>query len=122
MALDGPTQDERGGGLGKDDVDALVVVNDEKAQQFQIRAEGQLASIQYAYSNGSIVFVHTEVPPALEGRGIAGKLARAALEFARERKRSVIPRCPFVAAYIRKHPEYQSLVHPDEINRVLGKP
>jgi len=53
------------------------------------------------------------VPPALEGRGIAGKLARAALDYARERKLSVIPRCPFVAAYIRKHPEYQSLVRAD---------
>jgi len=99
--------------LGKDDVDALVVVNDEKARQFQLRVEGRLALIQYVYSNGSMVFVHTEVPPALEGRGLAGKLARAALEYAREHKLSVVPRCPFVAAYIRKHPEYQSLVRAD---------
>jgi hypothetical protein len=99
--------------LGKDDVDALVVVNDEKARQFQLRVEGHLALIQYVYSNDSIVFVHTEVPPALEGRGLAGKLARAALEYAREHELSVVPRCPFVAAYIRKHPEYQSLVRAD---------
>jgi uncharacterized protein len=99
--------------LGKDDVDALVVKNDENAQQFQVRVEGHLALIRYVYSNGSIIFVHTEVPPALEGRGIAGKLARAALEYAREHKLSVIPRCPFVAAYIRKHPDYQSLVRAD---------
>jgi hypothetical protein len=98
--------------LGKDD-DALVVENNEKARQFQLRVEGHLALIRYVYSNGSIVFVHTEVPPALEGRGIAGKLARAALEYAREHKLSVVPRCPFVAAYIRKHPEYQSLVRAD---------
>lgn len=98
--------------MGKDD-DAPVVENNEKARQFQLRTEGHLALIQYVYSNGSIVFVHTEVPPALEGRGIAGKLARAALEYAREHKLSVIPRCPFVAAYIRKHPEYQSLVRAD---------
>jgi len=99
--------------LGKDDVDGLVVENNEKARQFQLRVEGHLALIQYVYSDGSIVFVHTEVPPALEGRGIAGKLARAALEYAREHKLSVVPRCPFVAAYIRKHPEYQSLVRAD---------
>lgn len=98
--------------MGKDD-DALVVENNEKARQFQLRVEGHLALIRYVYSNGSIVFVHTEVPPALEGRGIAGKLARAALEYAREHKLSVVPRCPFVAAYIRKHPEYQSLVRAD---------
>jgi len=99
--------------LGNGDVDGLMVENDEKARQFQVRVEGHLALIRYAYSNGSIIFVHTEVPPALEGRGIAGKLARAALEYAKERKLSVIPRCPFVAGYIRKHPEYQSLVHAD---------
>ena len=99
--------------MGSGDVDALVVENNEKAQQFQVRVEGHLALIQYAYSNGSIIFVHTEVPPALEGRGIAGKLARTALEYAREHKLSVVPRCPFVAAYIRKHPEYQSLVRAD---------
>jgi len=99
--------------LGKDDVDALVVENNEKARQFQVRVEGHLARILYAYSNGSIILVHTEVPPTLEGRGIAGNLARAALEYAREHKLTVIPRCPFVADYIRKHPEYQSLVGAD---------
>lgn len=95
------------------DVDALVVENNEKARQFQVRVAGHLALIRYVYSNGSIAFVHTEVPPALEGRGIGGILARAALEYARGHKLSVIPRCPFVAAYIRKHPEYQSLVRAD---------
>jgi predicted GNAT family acetyltransferase len=100
--------------LRSGDVDALVVENNEKARQFQVRVEGHLALIRYAYANGSIIFVHTEVPPALEGRGIAGKLARGALEYAREHKLSVIPRCPFVAAYIRKHPEYQSLVRADD--------
>jgi predicted GNAT family acetyltransferase len=99
--------------LGRGDVDALVVENNEKAQQFQVRVEGHLALIRYVYSNGSIAFVHTEVPPALEGRGIAGTLARAALEFAREHELSVIPRCPFVAAYIRKHPESQPIVRAD---------
>jgi predicted GNAT family acetyltransferase len=95
------------------DVDPLLVENNEEARRFQAHADGHLALIQYEYSSGSIVFVHTEVPSALEGRGIGGKLARAALEYARDHMLSVIPRCPFVAAYIRRHPEYQPLVGPD---------
>ena len=96
------------------DFDGLVVENDEKAQQFRLRIDGQVAVIEYSRSNGTIVFSHTEVPPALEGKGIAGKLAKAALEYARDQKLAVVPRCQYVASYIRKHPEFQSLVRTEE--------
>lgn len=87
------------------------VVNNEKAHRFEMRFAEGLAMLRYRYdSDGSLVLVHTEVPPALEGRGVAGHLARAALEFAKGRGLHVVPICPFVAAYIRKHPEYKPLV------------
>jgi hypothetical protein len=54
--------------------------------------------------------VHTEVPAELEGHGIGGRLAKAGLEFARQENLKVVPSCPFVAAYIRRHPEYLELV------------
>jgi len=95
------------------DIDGLVVENDEKAQQFRIRLGSQVALIEYSRSSDTIVFKHTEVPPELEGKGIAGKLARTALEYARDQKLSVVPRCQYVASYIRKHPEFQPLVKPD---------
>jgi uncharacterized protein len=66
-----------------------------------------------------IVFLHTEVPKAIEGHGVAGKLARAALEYARDEGLGVIARCPFVAAYVRRHPEYQALLPKEERERVL---
>jgi predicted GNAT family acetyltransferase len=59
---------------------------------------------------GTMVFTHTEVPPALEGHGIGGELAHAALEFARSQDWKVIAQCPFVADYIRRHQEYADLV------------
>lgn len=90
----------------------LVVENDEKAQQFRLRLDGQVARIEYSRTDDTIVFKHTEVPPALEGKGIAGKLAQAALEYARDHKLAVVPRCQYVASYIRKHPEFQPLVKP----------
>ena len=92
------------------DIDGLVVENDEKAQQFRLHIEGQVALIEYSRSDGTIIFSHTEVPPALEGRGIAARLAKAALEYARDQKLAVVPRCQYVASYIRKHPEFQPLV------------
>lgn len=66
----------------------------------------------YKLSGGTIVFMHTEVPESLEGQGVGSALVRGALEHAREQGYGVAPLCPFVAAYIRRHPEYQDLVLP----------
>lgn len=57
-----------------------------------------------------IAFVHTEVDPAFEGRGIASQIATFALDDARTRGLAVVPRCPFFASFIRRHPEYADLV------------
>lgn len=65
----------------------------------------------YRLAPGTITFTHTDVPEALAGRGVGSKLARAALEYARTEKLRVVPLCPFIAAYIRKHPaDYADLV------------
>lgn len=105
-----------------DELAVLPVEHDEGAHQFRLRVGDQVALIQYSRADDRIVFVHTEVPSALEGQGIGGKLARAALDYARDHKLSVIARCPFVAAYVRRHPEYQALLPKAELERVLGKP
>jgi predicted GNAT family acetyltransferase len=57
-----------------------------------------------------ITFRHTEVPPALSGHGIASRLVRRALEFARAQGLKVVPRCPFVSAYMAKHSEFNDLL------------
>jgi hypothetical protein len=70
-----------------------------------------LAQLQYRYRDvGTVVLVHTEVPPALEGRGYASRLARTALDFARAHSLHVVPQCPFVKTYIQRHPDYDELV------------
>ena len=58
----------------------------------------------------TVVFTHTEVDEAFEGRGLAGQLARAALDDVRARGGHVIARCPYIKGWIDKHPEYQDLV------------
>ena len=54
--------------------------------------------------------IHTEVPPALEGRGIAARLVQAALDYAQAEGLKVLPRCSYVRAYMRRHPRTQSLL------------
>ena len=71
-----------------------------------------MARLDYRLENRTMVLVHTEVPPELANRGVGAKLVKAALEYARESGLTVVPRCSFAAAYIRRNPQYQALVGP----------
>lgn len=68
------------------------------------------AVLDYELSADRMLIVHTEVPPELRGRGLAGKLVRAALEHARAQGLRVEPRCSYAAEWIGRHPEYADLV------------
>ena|SRR5205085_9465522 len=74
--------------------------------------DGSLALAEYKLVPGKIIFTHTEVPTAHEGRGIGSALIRFALGAARERKLMVVPLCRFFAAYMQKHKEVQDLLDP----------
>ncbi len=89
------------------------VVNNTVASRFEIRESDAVAFLDYLISGGRLNLVHTEVPAAFQGRGYAGELARAGLEYAQERGLRVVPSCSFVAGYIARHPEYQPLVDAD---------
>ena len=90
----------------------LTVTNNETEQRYEVEVDGSLAVVQYEQRGNEIIIRHTVVPEALEGRGVGSALARSALEDARARDLTVVPICPFVSAYIRKHPEYLALVEP----------
>lgn len=89
------------------------VTHDEAAHQFQVTEDSATAVLVYRRSGDVMTIVHTEVPEALGGRGIGGRLASAALAFAREQRLTVVPLCPFVSEYIRKHQEHLDLVRDD---------
>lgn len=79
--------------------------------RYELRADDELVGfIDYRLRGETIHLVHTEVLPAFNGQGHAATLARAALDDARARGLRVHPDCPYVAAYVAKHPEYADLV------------
>jgi len=91
----------------------LVVRDNPDRHRFEIDlGDGSFAIAEYTLSAGNIIFPHTEVPDAHEGKGIGTTLIRFALDAARERGLKVIPVCPFFAAYMKKHAEVQDLLEP----------
>jgi predicted GNAT family acetyltransferase len=80
--------------------------------RYEIILDGQLAGVAvYERRPGRVVFTHTEVMPQFKGRGFADHLARWALDDVRARgNEKVIARCPFIAGYIARHPEYADLL------------
>ena len=78
---------------------------------YQITLDGEPVGNAFFVEHGhTIVFTHTEIDPAHEGKGLGGTLARAALDDVRARGEHVIARCPFIAAWIERHPDYQDLL------------
>lgn len=88
------------------------VFHHEGQNRFEIAVDGQLAVVEYMNRADKIVFTHTEVPKGLEGRGLGSALAQTALDWARQQQKKVLPLCPYIAAYIRRHPVYRDLVLP----------
>jgi predicted GNAT family acetyltransferase len=90
--------------------DTTRVSHDPARGRFEIRTDAGPALLAYERQGDVLEMTHTEVPDASEGRGYGAALAEAALGFARREGAKVIPSCPFVAAYIERHPDYADLV------------
>ena len=89
----------------------IKVVDHPELSRFEIWADGKVAGFaRYRLAPGRIVFTHTEIDPVFEGHGLGSRLASGALDVARERSLSIEPLCPFIAAYVKQHSQYQSLV------------
>ena len=88
-----------------------VVVDVEAAQRFEASIDGALAGYtEYVLKYGRLALIHTQVLPDFEGRGVGSALARFALDDARRRGIRVIATCPFVRAYVQRHPETHDIV------------
>ncbi len=94
--------------------DDPTVVDRPEAGRFEVLVDGEVAGFaEYRRTRSAVAFTHTVVDPAFEGRGLGSVLARGALDAARQAGSPVLPFCPFIRDYIRRHPAYLDLV-PEE--------
>ena len=86
------------------------VVDNRSEQEFTLEVDGEVAVAAYQREDNVIIFTHTLVPPAIEGHGVGSRLVRGALDLARDQGLKVVPQCPFVRAFIERHPAYRDLL------------
>jgi predicted GNAT family acetyltransferase len=89
----------------------LEIANNVAERRWEARLDGDLAGYaEYGASPTRIVFTHTVVEPEFEGRGIGSALAKTALDAALAAGQRIVPYCPFISAYLRRHHEYDESV------------
>ncbi len=93
--------------------DAVEVVRNDDGHRYEAWLDGRVvAFVRFRAQPGTIVLIHTETEPAYGGRGIASALARGALEDIRARGERAVARCPFIAGYVQRNPDYADLLIP----------
>jgi len=96
----------------------IVVQDNPDEQRYELLVDcSLLGALQYRPRPDAVALIHTEVSPSLEGRGLAARLVAGALDDIRARGLQVVPICPFVRTYIRRHPDYADLV----VERAKGR-
>ncbi|WP_290870855.1 GNAT family N-acetyltransferase [Aquabacterium sp.] len=91
------------------DTTPLNIVHRPEIGRFEAHVEGLRCEVDYLLDGRTVRMTHTGVPAALEGRGIAAQLVKAALTWARSEQLKVVPLCSYVQVYLRRHPEWQDL-------------
>jgi predicted GNAT family acetyltransferase len=89
----------------------VTVTDATQRSRFEVQVDGELAGFaQYVRKAGRVVFTHTEIDPSFEGRGLGSQLAAGAFDRLRATGEPAVPLCPFIAAYVDRHPEVADLV------------
>ena len=96
------------------DSEKLEVIHNPTESRFEIRLDGQLAKLDYVEDGDSIVMTHVGVPIEFRGHGIAAIITKAGLDYAKAKSLRVIPMCSYVAAYLRRNPQYIELTRSKE--------
>jgi len=85
--------------------DDQAVSDNADETRFEFRAGGQVAELTYRRNGNRLVLIHTEVPEALEGQGIGGRLVSAAVDRAASQGLTLVPLCPFARGWLQRHPD-----------------
>ena len=86
------------------------VIHNEPASRYELTEDGATAFASYVRKGNVLTFDHTVTPPELRGRGIAGRVVKAALDDVRAQGLKMVPACSYVADYVARHPEVADLV------------
>ncbi|SDI16050.1 GNAT family N-acetyltransferase [Winogradskyella thalassocola] len=96
----------------RDEFKNIPLRKNEDKKCFEIEIDGSFAFIRYKEMADQIALIHTEVHSALNGKGAAGAVVEKTLNYIENQGKKLLPFCPYVFAYLKKHPEYKSLVDP----------
>ncbi len=88
----------------------MDITKNEKARRFETVVDGETAFLRYHMDGDTMHLLYVEVPPHARGRGIAAELTSGVLAFAEQNALRVVPVCPYISAYLERHPEYARLV------------
>jgi predicted GNAT family acetyltransferase len=94
----------------KEEYEDIILEKNEAAKQFEMFVDGHMAIIAYKEDHFTITLLHTEVPPELEGRGVATAIIEKTLTYVEKNHLRLIPLCPFIIAYIKRHPQWKMIL------------
>ena len=90
---------------------ATSIHNNTHKQQFELKTDGKLSIVVYqAIDDETLALTHTEVDPSLEGHGVGSQLVEGVLEYIEQNNLKIVPLCPFVTAYLKRHPDWNRVV------------
>lgn len=92
----------------------MEIINNLAEKRFELKIGDNIAALYYSMFEDKLYLNHTEVPEALQGQGIAGKLVEGALEYARVNNLPIVPMCPYASKFIQRNPQYQNLLDESE--------
>ncbi|OAD92219.1 acetyltransferase [Aequorivita soesokkakensis] len=90
-------------------MEVKIKENKEK-KRFEAEVENKLALIEYIRAEDKMYLTHTEVPSELEGKGIASSMAKQVLQQIKDENLKLVPLCPFIASYVKRHPEWKEIL------------
>ncbi|MFC7772754.1 GNAT family N-acetyltransferase [Flavobacterium sp. GCM10027622] len=97
----------------KPEFEPIPLIKNETKHQFEISIDEHKALIAYKETEGVIALIHTEVEPELEGKGAATAVIEKTLDYIKKDQYKLVPLCPLVFAYIKRHPEWKEIVDPN---------
>lgn len=86
------------------------LINNEGDNRFQFEIDGAIAFINYLKRGDVYYLIHTEVPESMQGMGIAGALVEKTFRYLEDRAFKIMPYCPYIQSYLKRHPEWEKLV------------